>query len=150
MGIVFPTKFKRICAPYDDLSARIIIVGLDSAGKSTIVQRFKNLVELQLNRYTPYIENITTEPTCVFHVETIYPRLAPLPLTLWDLGGHEKIRELWRFYLPGVQGVIFVIDCDDKQRLGLAKEELLNLSEKLGSSSPIPIVIAANKQDLSS
>jgi hypothetical protein len=47
-------------------------------------------------------------------------------------------------------GVVFVIDCDDKERITLAKEELLNLSEKLGRSSSIPIVIAANKQDLSS
>ena len=46
--------------------------------------------------------------------------------------------------------MVFVIDCDDKQRLTLAKEELLNLSEKLDRSSSIPIVIAANKQDLSS
>jgi signal recognition particle receptor subunit beta len=47
-------------------------------------------------------------------------------------------------------GVVFVIDCDDKQRITLAKQELLNLSERLGQSSTIPIVIAANKQDLSS
>ena len=46
-------------------------------------------------------------------------------------------------------GVVFVIDCHDVERLSIAREELLNLSDKLGRSSSIPIVIAANKQDLS-
>ena len=105
MGIVFPTRIKRICAPTDEISARVIIVGLDSSGKSTLVQRFKNLVELQLNTHAKFVENITTEPTCVYQVETIYPRLAPLALTLWDLSGQEKARTLWRFYLTGVQGM---------------------------------------------
>lgn len=46
-------------------------------------------------------------------------------------------------------GVVFVIDCHDIERISLAKEELLNLASKLGHYSSIPIVIAANKQDLS-
>jgi len=45
--------------------------------------------------------------------------------------------------------VVFVIDCNDTQRIALAKQELLNLSERIGQSSSIPIIIAANKQDLS-
>lgn len=45
-------------------------------------------------------------------------------------------------------GVVFVIDCHDIERVSLAKEELLNLCDKLGHSSSIPIIIAANKQDL--
>jgi len=46
--------------------------------------------------------------------------------------------------------VVFVIDCNDTQRIALAKQELLNLSERIGQSSSIPMIIAANKQDLSS
>jgi len=105
MGIIFSSRIRQICSPYEDSSARILIVGLDSAGKSTLVQRFKNLVDLQLDRKASFIENIPTEPTFVYEVETIYPRLAPLPLNLWDLGGQEKTRELWKFYLTGVQGM---------------------------------------------
>jgi ADP-ribosylation factor protein 1 len=104
MGVIFSNKIKRMCSSYEDTSARILIVGLDSAGKSTLVQRFKNLVELQVNRKADFIEHITTEPTFVYQVETIYPRLAPLALNLWDLGGQEKTRDLWRFYLTGIQG----------------------------------------------
>lgn len=106
MGIVFSSKIRRICSPYEESSARVLIVGLDSAGKSTLVQRFKNLVDLQLDTKASYVDHIITEPTFVYQVETVYPRLAPIALTLWDLGGQEKTRELWRFYLTGVQGTI--------------------------------------------
>jgi ADP-ribosylation factor protein 1 len=106
MGIIFSSRIKKICSPYEESSARVLIVGLDSSGKSTLVQRFKNLVDLQLDTKASFIENISTEPTFVYQVETVYPRLAPLALNLWDLGGQEKTRELWRFYLTGVQGII--------------------------------------------
>jgi len=46
--------------------------------------------------------------------------------------------------------VVFVIDCHDKQRITVAKEELIKLSKKIDRSSSIPFIIAANKQDLSS
>jgi GTPase SAR1 family protein len=105
MGVVVSKKIKRICSGEDSPAARILIVGLDSAGKSTLVQRFKNLVDIQLSKSTDFIEHITTEPTPVYQVETIYPRLTPLALNLWDLGGQEKARDLWRFYLTGVQGM---------------------------------------------
>ena len=45
-------------------------------------------------------------------------------------------------------GIIFVIDCEDTARLLVAREELLNLTEILDVGSNIPIIIAANKQDL--
>ncbi|CAF1134761.1 unnamed protein product [Rotaria magnacalcarata] len=148
MGIIFSSKIRQICSPYDERCARVIIVGLDSAGKTTLVRRFKNIVDLQLDTHASYIEHIVTEPTFVYEIETVYPRLAPLALNLWDLGGEEKTRELWRFYLTGIQGVVFVIDCHDGQRIQLARKELLDLSKKLDGFSFIPIVIAANKQDL--
>ncbi|CAF1203240.1 unnamed protein product [Rotaria sordida] len=149
MGVVLSSKIRHICSPYDEPSARIIIIGLNSAGKTTLVQRFKNLVDLQLNIHASFIEHIKTEPTFVYQIETVHPRLAPLAFNIWDLGGQEKTRELWRFYLTGIQGVVFVIDCNDEQRIQLARKELIDLSKKLGRSSTIPIVIAANKQDLS-
>ncbi|CAF3291267.1 unnamed protein product [Rotaria sp. Silwood2] len=148
MGVVFPSTIRRICSPYDEPSVRVVIIGLDSAGKTTLVQRFKNLVDLQIDTHASFIESITTEPTFVYQIETVSPRLSPVAFNLWDLGGQEKTRELWRFYLTGIQGVVFVIDCHDEQRIKLARKELLDLSKKLGRSSTIPAVIAANKQDL--
>ena len=81
------------------------MVGLDSAGKSTILARFKNLVDRQSNPNVAFLERIDTIPTFVYRVETIYPRLAPLALNVWDLGGQEKTRELWKYYTTGVEGI---------------------------------------------
>lgn len=148
MGILFSNRLPRICSTYEDVCARVLLLGLDAAGKSTLLARFKNLVDRQNDVETEFIETIRTEPTFVYQVETIYPRLTPLALNIWDLGGQEKTRDLWRFYLTGVQGIVFVIDSDDKDRLLVAREELLNLAEILDSGSNIPIIIAANKQDL--
>jgi small GTP-binding protein len=105
MGMIFPKKIRRSCFSYEESSARILIVGLDSAGKSTLIARFKNLVDLQLNTKASYVEHIITEPTFVYQVDTIYPRHAPIALNLWDLGGQKKTRELWRFYLVDVEGI---------------------------------------------
>ena len=118
MGIILPNRIRQICSPYEETSARILILGLDSSGKTTLVQRFKNLVDLQLNTHASFIDHIPTSPTFVYHIETIYPRLAPIALTLWDLGGQEKSRELWRFYLTGVQGrLIESEECLSKEKI---------------------------------
>ena len=105
MGIGPSHKKRGICSSREAASARIVMVGLDSAGKSTILARFQNLVDQQSNPNVAFIERIDTIPTFVYQVETIYPRLAPLALTVWDLGGQEKTRELWKFYTTGVEGI---------------------------------------------
>merc|ERR1711948_209891 len=85
-------------------------VGLDAAGKTTI------LYKLKLN------EVVTTIPTIGFNVETVeYKKLS---FTVWDIGGQDKIRKLWRHYYMGTAGVIFVVDSNDRDRIEDAREEL--------------------------
>jgi ADP-ribosylation factor 1/2 len=45
-------------------------------------------------------------------------------MTIWDLGGQDLIRRLWRYYYQNTNAVIFVVDSVDKQRIALAKDEL--------------------------
>ena len=70
---------------FADQPARVILIGLDAAGKTTLLYKCK------LN------ETVTTIPTIGFNVETVTP-VKGLTLTVWDLGGQEKIRNLWRYY----------------------------------------------------
>ena len=44
--------------------------------------------------------------------------------TVWDVGGQDKIRPLWRHYFQNTQGLIFVVDSNDRERIGEAQEEL--------------------------
>merc|ERR1719258_961712 len=99
---------------FDKLSAkkdcRILMVGLDAAGKTTI------LYKLKLG------EVVTTIPTIVFNVETV--EYKNINFTVWDIGGQDRIRLLWRHYYQGKQGVIFVVDSNDRDRMEDAREEL--------------------------
>ena len=57
-----------------------------------------------------------------FNVETVeYKNIC---FTVWDVGGQDKIRPLWRHYFQNTQGLIFVVDSNDRERIGEAKEEL--------------------------
>lgn len=79
------------------------MVGLDGAGKTTI------LYKLKLG------EVVSTVPTIGFNVESV--RHNRLEMDVWDIGGQEKIRPLWRHYFQGTDAVIFVVDSLDEERL---------------------------------
>ena len=110
------------------------MLGLDAAGKTTI------LYKLKLN------ETIHAIPTIGFNVETVSP-VQNVTCTVWDVGGQDKIRPLWKHYFNQTDGLIFVVDSADKERFSQAKEELfwiLDSDEMIG----VPVVVLANKQDL--
>ena len=90
--------------------ARVLIRGLDASGKTTL------LYKLKLGKV------VTTIPTIGFNVETV--RHGSLDLTLWDLGGADKMRPLWQHYYDGTAAVIYVVDSTKRERFPEAKEEL--------------------------
>merc|ERR1712007_144155 len=112
---------------------RILMVGLDAAGKTTILYRLK------------LGEVVTTIPTIGFNVETL--EYKNLNFTVWDVGGQDKIRKLWRHYYQGTNGLIFVVDSNDRDRCEDAREEL---SKMLGADEmrESVLLVFANKQDL--
>ena len=79
------SKLVSALGSFGNQNARILMLGLDAAGKTTI------LYKLKLN------ENVTTIPTIGFNVETVTP-VKNVTFTVWDVGGQEKIRQLWRHY----------------------------------------------------
>jgi len=118
------------------------MIGLDSAGKTTVLYRLK------FNQY------MNTAPTIGFNCEKV--RFNGSSFTLWDVGGQDKLRPLWRSYTRCTDGIIFVVDSCKEDRLEEAKLELLKIykscSERRVSSKhsngKIPVLILANKQDL--
>ncbi|GAB1602239.1 ADP-ribosylation factor 3-like [Argonauta hians] len=113
---------------------RIILLGLDAAGKTTILYRLK-LGEL-----------VTTIPTIGFNVETIEYR--DISLTAWDIGSRDKLRPLFRHYYKGTDAVVFVIDSADRERLDELSFDVIRpafLAEELSSAV---FLFLANKQDL--
>jgi hypothetical protein len=92
---------------------RILMVGLDAAGKTSILYKLK-LGEI-----------VTTIPTIGFNVETV--EYKNISFTVWDVGGQDKIRPLWRHYYQNTQAIIFVVDSNDRDRITEAREELMKM-----------------------
>ena len=103
-------------------------------GKTTILYKVK------LN------EVVTTIPTIGFNVETVSP-CRGITFTVWDVGGQYKIRPLWRHYFNDVDGMFYIIDSTDVDRVNESCEELHGILEN-ESMHGVPIVVIANKQDL--
>ena len=84
------------------------MLGLDGAGKTTI------LYSLKLG------ETINTIPTIGFNVEEL--NYKTIKFMVWDVGGQEKLRNLWTHYYDKCRGLIFVVDSSDHERVELARE----------------------------
>ncbi|NXH13526.1 ARF5 factor, partial [Bucco capensis] len=109
------------------------LVGLDAAGKTTILYKLK-LGEI-----------VTTIPTIGFNVETVeYKNIC---FTVWDVGGQDKIRPLWRHYFQNTQGLIFVVDSNDRERVQESAEELQKMLQEDELRDAV-LLVFANKQDM--
>lgn len=113
---------------------RILMLGLDAAGKTTV------LYNLKLGSVGQTI------PTIGFNVESV--EYKNIKFTMWDIGGQHKIRPLWKYYFKGTQALIFVVDSNDTERMEEVSEELkILLKEELLRG--IPLLVLSNKQDMS-
>ena len=97
--------------------SKVIIVGLDNAGKSTLI-----------NKLQP--EDLRTEDvtaTVGFKEESFTKN--KINFTAYDMSGQGKYRDLWQQYYEEAEAVIFVIDAADQLRIKVAKNELEMLLE---------------------
>ncbi|KAL8839023.1 MAG: hypothetical protein Q9176_004699 [Flavoplaca citrina] len=130
MGLTFSKLFDKL---WGKKEMRILMVGLDAAGKTTILYKLK-LGEI-----------VTTIPTIGFNVETV--EYKNIQFTVWDVGGQDKIRPLWRHYFQNTQGIIFVVDSNDRDRVVEAREELQRMLNEDELRDAL-LLVFANKQDL--
>jgi len=130
MGLLVSTLMDRFFGP---LPARILMVGLDGAGKTTV------LYKLKLG------EVVSTIPTIGFNVETVVYK--SISFTVWDVGGQTKIRPLWHHYFEKTDAVIYVVDSADGTRLAEAKEELEHVlgDERMRCAA---LLVFSNKIDM--
>lgn len=119
----------------------VVLVGLDASGKTTTLMR------LRYGRY------VNTTPTVAFNCEKV--RSGGGSWLVWDVGGADRLRPLWRPYTRATDALIFVVDaCSGTDRLDEARVELQRLIKQqtsqcsaLGRLRP-PLLVLANKQDL--
>eukprot|EP00742_Colponemidia_sp_Colp-10_P002739 GILJ01002929.1.p1 GENE.GILJ01002929.1~~GILJ01002929.1.p1 ORF type:complete len:185 (+),score=12.97 GILJ01002929.1:48-602(+) len=114
-------------------NASIVLLGLDNAGKTTL------LYKLKTNKMLTFV------PTQRAKEEEF--TVGSVTFRAWDLGGHQPVRSLWHDYFQEADGVVWVLDAADAERLDEAKQELHQLLT-LDEAEKVPVVILANKSDL--
>lgn len=117
----------------DEKEARILMLGLDNGGKTTILKRMSE-------------EDIThIMPTQGFNIKSLVQE--GFKLNVWDIGGQKTIRPYWSNYFESSDALVYVVDSSDARRFEESAGELRELmaEDKLAG---IPLLIMANKQDL--
>ena len=112
---------------------RVLVVGLDNSGKTTIVKKING-------------EDISKiSPTLGFNISSLH--LNDYRLNVWDVGGQKTLRTFWRNYFEKTDALVWVVDSTDVARLQDCKNELdvILKEEKLVDAS---LLVLANKQDV--
>merc|ERR1712117_680580 len=97
----------------DEKEARILMLGLDNGGKTTILKVLAGE------------ENINTQPTQGFNVKQVLQE--GFKLNVWDIGGQKTIRPYWSNYFESSNALVYVIDSSDTRRLEESSKELKEL-----------------------
>lgn len=109
----------------------VIFLGIDNAGKTTLVNKLKN------NTNEVYL------PTKHAKQEVI--EIGNLKAYVVDVGGHQAARIAWREYLYNVDGVVFLVDVGEERRFNEVKQAW---NAVLGMNKGAPILVLMNKIDM--
>lgn len=132
MGSIITRVWDKLFASGKDV--RILLVGLDAAGKTTL------LYKLKLG------DAVMAIPTIGFNVEEVSYK--NITFTMWDVGGQERLRSMWSYYYHNTNAVIFVVDSTDTDRIGEEGKYELNHLLNAEELKDATFLIYANKQDM--
>ena len=166
---------SKLLVLFGEKEARILVLGLDNAGKTTILcARAIDAGDAVLSHWLNgcYMlfadrlqvgEVVSTIPSeyelCYFVLSAVTWQRWPaaigfnvesvtyknIKFQVWDLGGQTSIRPYWRCYYPNTQAIIYVVDSSDTDRVGTSREEFHAILQEEELKDAL-LLIYANKQ----
>lgn len=128
------SKVKMCLSAWYPVRARVLLLGLENAGKTT------TLYQLKMK------EKVATISTVGFNVETLEP-INGVCFTIWDVSLNPETWPFYKHYFLNTQGMVFMVDCQDGGRQAEAKQ-LLHMILGEADVAGVPFIVLANKQDL--
>merc|ERR1712113_47039 len=122
---------------------RVLIIGLDNAGKTTTLEAFKAIFNGMHHSNTP------TVSTVGLNLARIKVK-SDTEVVIWDVGGQAMLQPLWRSYYKNADSILFVLDSTDSDRLGEGLETLCTIFNDpcwVSVLTPVPVIIMANKSE---
>ena len=113
---------------------KLALVGLDGSGKTTIISK---IMDPNYDQQTLPTIGIASKD---FKINNI-------SIKVFDLAGQENMRNAWKYYFSSTEGIIFVIDASDSDRVNDVKTEIWEILRD-NTADKIPMLVYANKQDL--
>ncbi|KAG8578876.1 hypothetical protein GDO81_010649 [Engystomops pustulosus] len=130
----YELQYRQLYDQSNYLDRQILVLGLDGAGKSSII----HAISTNTTRSS-------SPPTHGFNTAQILSQ--GLRIELLEVGGSQNLRTYWSQYLKKTHIMVFVVDSTDDIRLQLARHELHRLLEE---APQLPLMVLANKQDCGS
>ncbi|KAI8893916.1 ADP-ribosylation factor family-domain-containing protein [Globomyces pollinis-pini] len=118
----------------------VMIIGLDNAGKTTLLERIKVLYN-----HTKGLDPVQIAPTVGLNVGKV--NVHSSRLNFWDLGGQKQLHSIWEKYYDDCHAIMFVVDSTDRERIEEVKTILENVMQN-DIINGIPVIMLANKQDV--
>lgn len=122
----------------------MLILGLDNAGKTTLLEQLKFKYKAGGEQSTVDLSGARLVPTVGQNVARV--EVGKVNLKIWDVGGQESLRNMWESYYDDAHAVVFVVDSTDRARI----EECRDTLEQVVSADVLegtPVLMLANKQD---
>ena len=135
MGQNFQRVDVVLLRRFQEKEYKIVIVGLDNAGKTTTLYKL------------PW-EVVQTQPTIGSNVEAVVHD--NVSFEVWDLGGQSSLRNAWQSYYKSSDAMVLMVDSTDRGRMNLSKQELFKMldAEEVKNNPKCCVLVFANKQDL--
>ncbi|XP_072257098.1 ADP-ribosylation factor-like protein 10 [Pyxicephalus adspersus] len=130
----YQLEYSPLCTQPMYLDRQILVLGLDGAGKSSIIHALSTNTTRS-----------SSAPTHGFNTAQILSQ--GFRIELLEVGGSQNLRTYWNQYLKNAHIMVFVVDSTDDKRLQLARHELHRLLEE---APELPLMVLANKQDCQS